>query len=120
MKSRRQTVIPLAALSVVEAENAAHQKRKVHGVVFGIGVAAAILSSVLRWPFHLPIASSVAFAVWALALIVYSEAYHSLTQSAGETLGRLKDERKAIKSLLLFLLPMLLRLLRVIMILVFK
>ncbi len=120
MKTKRPAAIPLVALAAIESANAAYRKSRVHGVVFVIGVAAAILSSVLHCPFRLPLASSVAFAVWVLALIVYSEAHLGLTQGAGETLGRLKDEKKAMKCLVLFLLPMGLRVLRVIVILSFK
>jgi hypothetical protein len=114
MLTRSPKPVPLAAIAAIERANAAYRKSRIEAVVLVVGILAAVVSSILRWPLRLPFAASVAFALWALSLIVYSEAYLCLTRSAAETLGRLQDDRKAMKCLFLVLLPTALRLLRVI------
>ncbi len=119
MKDERSTSErePLAALEVVDRENAVYRRHRIEDVFFPIGMVAAIASSILKWPLHMWMLSAVAFAVWVLSLIIYSETYMFLeARSFSEVLSRLRDERREVKCILLFVLPMLCRLGRIFLI----
>ena len=61
--------------------------------------------------------STIFFFVWVLSLTIYSEAYlFFAARSLPEVLSRLRDERKVVKCVLLFLLPSLCRLARILLI----
>lgn len=76
---------------------------------FYLGIVAAVLNAVFRWPVRAPMAAALFFVAWAVSVLLYTEAYKALNKGASDVLGRLRDERKAKKCLLLLLLPFLFR-----------
>jgi len=101
---------------LIERQNAVYRRHKIEDLFFVIGLIAAIVSSVLRVPFQMWIASSVAFMVWVLSFVIYSEIYRFPSSgSLGQVLGRIQTERKQLRCFFLFILPALCRLARLIL-----
>jgi hypothetical protein len=100
----------LESVEIVDFVNARYRREKIEDAFFVTGVVSAVVSSFLRWPFYVPLAAAVSFAAWTVSFIIYSELYRFLSaRTLSEVLGRMGTDRKQIKCIFLFCLPVILR-----------